>query len=274
MSNDTSINEGLERIGLSLQQLIDQAQESLSKKPSSSHSPYQQPSTSPPPFPQDENTEKAPPVEGFVNYSYQFVQRRYIQSQEKLIVAIEQLEQSIQNLAFLNIINNNTTTTASKSSSSSIIKHHYPSSVINNTKDSAPATTIKVDEQEVKYQQKKKKPIIKCGKRYPIVIGIAGMFFATLIISYYAVSQHSHQQLEYPHHRKYDTTVSIGLLACSLYYRKKRKQQRVINLMDRFIIRMYFERKSTTFTTLLIKWLHQANLCFNSYNIINKLLLL
>ncbi|GAA5804227.1 hypothetical protein HPULCUR_009714 [Helicostylum pulchrum] len=90
MITDFSINEGLERIGTTLQQLIDEAQASLSGIPL-----VEKPSLPPPPPPasEEEDEEKS---QGFANYSYQYVQKRYMQSQEKISVAFEQLEQSIQ----------------------------------------------------------------------------------------------------------------------------------------------------------------------------------
>ena len=94
---EISFNEGLERIGTSLQQLIEEAQKSLLKKPS-----------------QNQQTT----TDTFVNYSYHYIQTRYTQSQERLVVAMEELEQSLQNLAYtptiiMNHHHSHTTTTCS-----------------------------------------------------------------------------------------------------------------------------------------------------------------
>lgn len=93
MITDFSINEGLERIGTTLQQLIDEAQASLSGIP------LEKPSPPPLPSPSSEEEEKNT-SQGIANYSYQYVQKRYMQSQEKISVAFEQLEQSIQSMTF------------------------------------------------------------------------------------------------------------------------------------------------------------------------------
>lgn len=90
MITDFSINEGLERIGTTLQQLIDEAQASLSGIP------LEKPSLPPSSEEEEKNTSQ-----GFANYSYQYVQKRYMQSQEKISVAFEQLEQSIQSMTFI-----------------------------------------------------------------------------------------------------------------------------------------------------------------------------
>ncbi|KAI8642462.1 hypothetical protein BD408DRAFT_443503 [Parasitella parasitica] len=70
------MNDSLERIGTSLQLLIEEAQASLLT-----------PSTSTPP-PQQQ-------IENIVDCSYRHVQHGYIQSQEHLALAINKLEQSI-----------------------------------------------------------------------------------------------------------------------------------------------------------------------------------
>lgn len=74
------MNDSLERIGTSLQLLIQEAQASLL-------------TTSTPQLQQQE-------TETIVDYSYRYVQHGYIQSQEKLALAIEKLEQSIHNIVY------------------------------------------------------------------------------------------------------------------------------------------------------------------------------
>lgn len=74
------MNDSLERIGTSLQLLIQEAQASLL---TTSTQQLQQQET-----------------ETIVDYSYRYVQHGYIQSQEKLALAIEKLEQSIHNIVY------------------------------------------------------------------------------------------------------------------------------------------------------------------------------
>ncbi|GAA5815063.1 hypothetical protein MFLAVUS_008569 [Mucor flavus] len=66
MITDFSINEGLERIGTTLQQLIDEAQASLSGIP------LEKPSPPPLPSPSSEEEEKNT-SQGIANYSYQYI---------------------------------------------------------------------------------------------------------------------------------------------------------------------------------------------------------
>ncbi|KAL9545650.1 hypothetical protein PS6_008099 [Mucor atramentarius] len=79
-SESNTMNDSLERIGTSLQLLIQEAQASLL-------------TTSTPQLQQQE-------TETIVDYSYRYVQHGYIQSQEKLALAIEKLEQSIHNIVY------------------------------------------------------------------------------------------------------------------------------------------------------------------------------
>ncbi|CEP07384.1 hypothetical protein [Parasitella parasitica] len=79
-NKSNTMNDSLERIGTSLQQLIEEAQASLSI-----------PSTLTPPQQEAEN---------IVDYSYRYVQHGYMQSQEQLALAISKLEQSIQNVVY------------------------------------------------------------------------------------------------------------------------------------------------------------------------------
>ncbi|KAF1798614.1 hypothetical protein V8B55DRAFT_1577712 [Mucor lusitanicus] len=75
-----TMNDSLERIGTSLQLLIEEAQASLLT--TSSHQLQ----------PQETKT--------IVDYSYRYVQHGYLQSQEKLALAIEKLEQSIHSVVY------------------------------------------------------------------------------------------------------------------------------------------------------------------------------
>lgn len=74
------MNDSLERIGTSLQLLIEEAQASLL---TTSTQQLQQQDT-----------------ETIVDYSYRYVQHGYAQSQEKLALAIEKLEQSIHSVIY------------------------------------------------------------------------------------------------------------------------------------------------------------------------------
>lgn len=94
-NGDVYINEGLERIGVSLQQLIDEAQASLLVQQNTTSSSYEYIATT---------------TESIANSSLQYIQNRYLKSQEKISIALEQLDQSIQTFS-----SPNTTTT----------KHHY-----------------------------------------------------------------------------------------------------------------------------------------------------
>lgn len=272
MSNDSSINEGLERIGISLQQLIQEAQASLSKIPSHSASQSQQqhfntvPSSPPSSAVVSQNDtsteETAISIEeqgGFANYSYQYVQKRYLQSQEKLTVAIEQLEHSIQNLTFATNHNKNNT-------SINHTKHHHYVNI-------SSSSTIPSKKKHQDKGEEGQTAVVAKGKRYPIpaVVGIVGILLTTLVMSLRAPNSHNHPTS--PSQRKYDTLLSVALLFCSIHC--KRKQKKVaIHYLDRFIIRMSFQHRMTTFISFLLKYFHQANICLHSYHLINHCLLL
>ncbi|KAK4515610.1 uncharacterized protein ATC70_010561 [Mucor velutinosus] len=80
-SESSTMNDSLERIGTSLQLLIEEAQASLL---TTSTQQVQQ-----------QETDTA-----IVDYSYRYVQHGYLQSQEKLALAIEKLEQSIHSIVY------------------------------------------------------------------------------------------------------------------------------------------------------------------------------
>lgn len=75
-----TMNDSLERIGTSLQLLIEEAQASLLTTSSHQLQPQE--------------------TETIVDYSYRYVQHGYLQSQEKLALAIEKLEQSIHSVVY------------------------------------------------------------------------------------------------------------------------------------------------------------------------------
>jgi hypothetical protein len=76
------MNESLERIGTSLQKLIEEAQASLVNPQQSNN--------------EDDTITERNKTSSLSDYSYQYIQNRYIQSQEKLGLALDQLEKSIQ----------------------------------------------------------------------------------------------------------------------------------------------------------------------------------
>jgi hypothetical protein len=80
-SESNTMNDSLERIGTSLQLLIEEAQASLLTNSSAQ---------------QHQQSE----AENIVDYSYRYVQHNYIQSQEKIALAIEKLEQSIHSIVY------------------------------------------------------------------------------------------------------------------------------------------------------------------------------
>ncbi|KAL7318991.1 hypothetical protein PS15m_002168 [Mucor circinelloides] len=100
-SESNTMNDSLERIGTSLQLLIQEAQASLL-------------TTSTPQLQQQE-------TETIVDYSYRYVQHGYIQSQEKLALAIEKLEQSIHNIVYTASMQQQ----AIKNYYTTIHHHHY-----------------------------------------------------------------------------------------------------------------------------------------------------
>lgn len=80
-SESNTMNDSLERIGTSLQLLIEEAQASLLTTSGAQ---------------QHQQSE----AENIVDYSYRYVQHNYTQSQEKITLAIEKLEQSIHNIFY------------------------------------------------------------------------------------------------------------------------------------------------------------------------------
>ncbi|KAL9537184.1 hypothetical protein MBANPS3_012008 [Mucor bainieri] len=86
-NSSTTMNDSLERIGTSLQLLIEEAQASLLTTTSTSTQQQQQ---------QQQQQE----TDTLVDYSYRYVQHGYLQSQEKLALAIEKLEQSIHSVVY------------------------------------------------------------------------------------------------------------------------------------------------------------------------------
>ncbi|CAO3608783.1 unnamed protein product [Mucor hiemalis] len=115
---DILINEGLERIGHSLQQLIHEAQASLTKKPSQRQ--QKRPQTQP--LVTDAKASEP-------SHSQHYILKRYSQSQEKISVAMEQLEQSIQSMSLSDIVSDE----VSVNSTITTVEHHHKRSPDNSS---------------------------------------------------------------------------------------------------------------------------------------------
>lgn len=195
------MNDSLERIGTSLQLLIQEAQASLL---TTSTQQLQQQET-----------------ETIVDYSYRYVQHGYIQSQEKLALAIEKLEQSIHNIAYTasmqqQAIKNYYTTTH---------HHHYyaattyPSISASASSSSSPTPTPSFDRSK---------------------LWIIGIFFISIGYSmqpYYKI-QHA------------KTSILLLLLA-----KRMQTSKRIISYMDQLVIHLTQSRHLP-----MIKFTHSFNM--------------
>lgn len=236
---DILINEGLERIGHSLQQLIHEAQASLTKKPSQRQ--QKRPQTQP--LVTDAKASEP-------SHSQHYILKRYSQSQEKISVAMEQLEQSIQSMSLSDIVSdevpvNSTITT---------VEHHHKRRPDNSSTASCSKRPPSNDDES------KLMRFIKSRLWRLFIASTAATLFVSV---YYFISYQRKKRTLL----QYDTVISVTLFIIS-FYLKKISKKRMMTPIDKFLVRSTFRRPSST---SVLKWIHRVNLCLNTFTIINGL---
>lgn len=200
-SESNTMNDSLERIGTSLQLLIEEAQASLLTTSGAQ---------------QHQQSE----AENIVDYSYRYVQHNYIQSQEKITLAIEKLEQSIHNIFYTastqrQAIQNHYTTHHHY--------HHYYAAKFSSSTSSPPSPLP---------------PLVPLFSRNKLwIIGIFLLFISYSMQPYYKI-------------RYAKTSILLLLLT-----KKSHTFKKIITLIDRLVIHLVQSRHLP-----LIKFTHRFNM--------------
>jgi hypothetical protein len=226
--SESSFNEGLERIELSLQQLIDGAQESLKTGLLGSSNLVQQSQKWFQSESEDENLNNKRIVRSSRSPSFKRGQRLYRQSQERLNIAFQQLDESVQSISSKpNTVQNNKDEKKGRKRAISTTKgittttHH-----IHNVEDQE--FPDKNDSNDQKYKS--------------WLMGLAIFVILCSIKPLYKL--------------RYD--ILFVALSVSLYRRRKRQQNKnysVVSVMDRLVIRLALRKE----TPSILGWIHRAN---------------
>lgn len=197
-----TMNDSLERIGTSLQLLIEEAQASLLTTSSHQLQPQE--------------------TETIVDYSYRYVQHGYLQSQEKLALAIEKLEQSIHSVVYTasmqqQTIKNHYTTTH---------HHHYYAE-----------TTYPSSSASVLSSSSSQPPVASFDRSKLWVMGMVLILIGYSMQPYYKIQ-----------HVK--SSILLLLLAS-----KSQTAKRIISLMDRLVIHL-----TQSHHLPLLKFTHSLNI--------------
>lgn len=251
-STDMLINEGLERIGHSLQQLIYEAQASLTKIPSQQQ---KRPQPQPLPFATHADMKSQESMS-----SHHIHRLRYSQSQEKITVAMEQLEQSIRSMSLSDMVTHSDEADVSHISSIvSTVQHH------NKRPDTPVSTSTCSPSPKPPANNDDSSKIMRFIKSRLWRLFIAGTAAALFVSVYYFIS---HQRKKGTL-LKYDTVVSLTLFIISFYLKKISRERTLVTPIDKFLIRSMCRRPKTS--TGVLKWIHRVNVCINTFTIINGL---
>lgn len=268
-STDALINEGLERIGHSLQQLIQEAQASLTKIPS-----QQQKRPQPQPHPLAAHADMKAPES--ISTSHHIHRLRYSQSQEKITVAMEQLEQSIRSMSLADTATHSGDEAEVSSHISSIVTtslehHHNKRPAVSSA--CSPKLPANNDDSNNNNSSKKIMRFIKSRLWRLFIAGTAAALFVSV---YYYFISHQRKKEEGTFLLKYDTMVSLTLFIISFYIKKistrGKKRTLLVTSIDKFLIRSMCRRPNNkAASTGVLKWIHRMNVCINTFTIINGL---
>ncbi|KAI8882721.1 hypothetical protein K501DRAFT_333852 [Backusella circina FSU 941] len=232
---ESSFNEGLERIEMSLQQLIDDAQESLKTGLLGPTNFVQQSQKWFQSESEDENPNNKRAIRSNRSSAFKRDQRLYRQSQERLNIAFQQLDESVQSMSpkTSRVQNKKDEKKERKHSISTTTTHH-----IHNVED-----RDFPDKNDFS------------GRKYKLwLIGLA--IFATLC------------SIKPLYKLRYD--VLFIALSVSLYRRRKRQQNKnhfVVNAMDRVVIKLALKKE----TPSILGWIHRANVMIRFSRVIRAI---
>lgn len=233
------VNDSLERIGHSLQKLIDQAEASLLATDNcEKNKPYPYRRYASPTRIISHYTDQ---TKSLADYSHRRIQQGYAQSQERLTAVIEQLEQSIQTMLYSKK-QDSKDGTPEKLNSVMHYHHHHHHYIDQETKKGRTCSKSKTG---------CPKPLPKKrNNRWPISFAIT-----MLMLGYIGYISFCHSR-----QNQYDN-LCLTIIFLLALYRKRNTKRRfpVINMVDKFVIQLVFSKE----TTPMLGFLHRFNILYH-----------